>query len=46
MPHGYESIQAGIPLGAATDATLKLYSDFDLQSTLLNLMQSGVLVDG
>ena len=39
------SIQAGNPLGVATDTTLKRYPDFDLQSALLSLLQAGVLVD-
>jgi hypothetical protein len=40
------SIQAGIALGAATDTTLELYSDFDLESTLHKLLQLDVLVEG
>jgi hypothetical protein len=39
------SIQTGTTLGAATDATLERYSNFDLQSTLLTLLQTGVLID-
>jgi len=39
------SIQAGTPLGAATDSTLELYSDFNLESTLHKLLQLDVLVD-
>ena len=39
------SIQAGTALGAATDTTLELYSDFDLESTLRKLLQLDVLVD-
>ena len=42
----FQSIQAGTPLGTATDTTLERYPDFDLQSALLNLLQKGVLVDG
>jgi len=39
-----ESIQAGTPLGFATEHTLENYSDFDVQASLLNLLQKGVLV--
>jgi len=39
-------IQGGASLGAATDVTLELHSDFDLQSTLPKLLQLGVLIDG
>jgi hypothetical protein len=42
----FQSIQAGTSLGAATDATLERYTDFDLQSALLNLLQTGALVEG
>jgi len=38
-------IQTGIPLGAATIATLERYSDFDLQTTLLKLVTHNVLID-
>lgn len=41
-----KGIQAGYPLGMATDATLEFYPDFDLQSTLLKLLQLDILVDG
>ncbi|MFZ5502278.1 MAG: DNA-binding domain-containing protein [Pseudomonadota bacterium] len=41
-----QGIQAGTPLGAATDATLEFYADFDLQSVLLKLLQLNILVDG
>jgi len=41
----FQNIQVGTPLGAATDATLERYPDFDLQSALINLLQTGVLVD-
>jgi len=39
-------IQSGASLGAATDRALELKTDFDLQSTLLKLLQLGVLTDG
>jgi hypothetical protein len=39
------NIQAGIPLGTATDSTLEYYADFDLVSTLHKLIQLDVLVD-
>ncbi len=39
-------IKNGSTLGAATDVTLELHSGFDLQSTLLKLLQAGVLTDG
>lgn len=38
------SIHAGLPLGVATETTLERYSDFDVQSSVLNLMQKDVLV--
>jgi len=40
-----EGIQRGASLGTATDGALELYSDFDLQSTLLKLLQADVLID-
>jgi len=39
-----ESLQAGTPLGFATELTLENYADFDVQASLLNLLQKGVLV--
>ncbi len=39
------SIQAGTPLGTATDATQKQYPDFDLQAALINLASKNVLTD-
>ena len=41
-----QGIRGGMPLGAATDATLEFYPDFDLQSVLLELLRLGALVDG
>jgi hypothetical protein len=41
-----ESIQSGASLGTATDGVLERHSDFDLQSTLLELLQADVLIDG
>jgi Putative DNA-binding domain len=38
------SIQAGTPLGFAAESTFERYSDFDVQSALLNLLQKGVLL--
>jgi len=38
-------IQSGSALGAATDLTLERHADFDLRSTLIQLLQLGVLVD-
>jgi hypothetical protein len=40
------SIQRGASLDTATDGVLELHSDFDLRSTLLKLLQAGVLIDG
>jgi len=40
-----QAMQAGIPLGAATAATLKPYPNFDLQAALLNLVTQNVLAD-
>jgi Putative DNA-binding domain len=40
-----KSIQSGSSLGTATDRVLEMHSDFDLQSTLLRLLQLGALVD-
>lgn len=39
------SIQAGIPLGTATDETLERYPDFDLPAALLKLAANNVLTD-
>jgi hypothetical protein len=41
----FKRIQAGTPLGAASDITLELYSDFNLESILHKLLQMEVLVD-
>jgi len=38
-------IQAGNPLGRATDQTLLNYPDFDLQTTLIKLVLENVLID-
>lgn len=38
-------IQAGIPLGAATAATLERHASFDLQSTLLTIVQQNIVID-
>jgi hypothetical protein len=38
-----QSIQAGAPLGTATDATLERYPEFDLQAALLTLVSQDVL---
>lgn len=38
-------IQAGVPLGAATAATLEQFAGFDLQATLLKLVAQQVLID-
>lgn len=40
-----ERIQAAAPLGDATTATLERYSSFNLQSTLLNLVEQGIVID-
>ena len=40
-----EAIQAGVPLGAVTTATLERHLDFDLQAALLNLVAQNVLID-
>lgn len=40
-----QRIQAGATMGAAADATLADYPDFDLSATLGNFVQQGVLVD-
>lgn len=40
-----EHIQAGMPLGDATTATLEQHASFDLQSTLLKLVQQSIVID-
>lgn len=40
-----ERIQAGMPLGDATAATLEQHASFDLQSTLLKLVEQSIVID-
>lgn len=40
-----QRIQTGMPMGAATDATLTAYPEFDLSATLGKFVAQGVLVD-
>ena len=40
-----QAIQAGVPLGEATAATLEHHPDFDLQGLLLDLVAHGVLTE-
>lgn len=40
-----ERIQAGFPLGAATENTIASYADFDLQAALLKLFEFNVLTE-
>ncbi len=41
----FHAIQSGVSLGEATDDTLNIHSDFNLQTTLLKLLQLDILVD-
>ena len=43
--HWLAQLQPGIPMGAATDATLSTYPDFDLATTLRHWIAQGVLSD-
>ena len=40
-----QRIHTGTPMGVATDATLATYPDFNLSTTLADLVAQGVLVD-
>lgn len=41
----FHAIQSGVSLGEATDDTLNIHSDFNLQTTLLKLLQLDILAD-
>jgi len=43
--HWLAQLQQGMAMGAATDATLSAYPDFDLATTLRHWLARGVLVD-